>query len=352
MYELATDRRRGFYAGLLKALLRALSLVYGLSVRFCAWQQGMACRRMECRVVSVGNITLGGTGKTSLVEYVARFLKSAGLRVAVVSRGYLRPVAAGDSVAAMGDEPALLLRKLGGVPIIVDKDRQRACRRACHEYGADAVVLDDGFQQWRIKKDLEIVAIDALDPFGNRALLPRGILREPLSSLGRADVFVLTKTDLGEGTADLEVFLRKVNPSALIVRSVHAPLGVWEYPEPAALVSLETLRGRGVALFSGIGDPGSFEKIVLRAGIRVSAHFRFGDHHPFSRDDLDAVARKAMQAGAQALMTTEKDAVRVSASLPEGFRDEGLPLFVLRIELKIVENEEGFRDRLRRVSRR
>ena len=165
LFELATDKRKGFCAAAVKAFLFPLSLIYGCGVALVSAFHRCNRISLPCRVISVGNITLGGTGKTLLVEYVARWLKQAGARPAILTRGYKR--GADD----MGDEPAMLSRKLS-LPVLVDPDRVRSGRKACAELKAGVAVLDDGFQQWRLKKDLDIVCVDGISGFGNRRLLP------------------------------------------------------------------------------------------------------------------------------------------------------------------------------------
>lgn len=341
LYNLATDASRGFLASVLKFLLFILSIVYGSFVRILILLNSSAPVKLGCKVISVGNITVGGTGKTVVVEYIARFLKSRGCKPAILSRGYRRKRSNHGSLAAsFGDEPAMLKEKLKDTPVIVDADRKRGANKAIADFGCNAVILDDGFQQWRIKKDLDIVLIDSTDPFGNRHMLPRGILREPLSSLRRAGVFIITKTNINPDIEDIEFILSEINPNALIVAAKHRPLGLSAVKEGSRLFSLDILKGKAVALFSAIADPGSFKDLIGSSGASVVLSFEFDDHHYYSKDDLIRIAEEARKNKADYLVTTEKDAVKLVALEPDD------NILALRIGLEVSNNEERFHNRL------
>jgi len=362
LYNLATDKVRGLIPAAIKLFLFILSIIYGLTVRILIFFELISSQRLNCKVISVGNITLGGTGKTSLVEYIARYLKQNGHFVAIISRGYKRKTIGHYGLWAMGsetmgDEPYMLAKNLGDTPVLVGEDRIRAAQQAIDDEQADTVVLDDGFQQWRIKKDLEIVTIDATNPFGNCHLIPRGILRQPLSSLGRADVFVLTKTNLVPNIKDTRDFLAHINPKALIFESIHQPLGFYKIDEPNELLSLETFKGKSAALFSGIGDPDSFEKIIKNLGIKIGLSLRFRDHYNYNQEDLDKIIKSSKDKNIDLIITTQKDAVRISslqlaaclpaARLPDGHGQAGsLRFLVLRIGIKIIKDEDKLHNRL------
>lgn len=337
LYRLATDREKGVIPGFLKFFLLILSFFYSLIIRSLAFCSRLKLSYLDCRVISVGNITLGGTGKTALVEYIARYLKENGCKIAILSRGYKR------MKPSMGDEPYMLSKNLGDIPVIVSADRVRAAKQAIEIHHADNVVLDDGFQQWRIKKDLEIVTVNAAEVFGNRRVIPRGIMREPLSGLKRADIFVLTKADLNPDTQEIKDFLKRINPPALIVESVHSPAGFYKLGESEEILNADALKGKTAALFSGIGDPDSFESLIKRMGIEIGLSFRFPDHYNYSEKDLDNIIRESEKKNISTVITTEKDAARILASFPSHGRAS---VFVLRIELKVIRNEEEFRRRL------
>ena len=338
LYNLATDRVGGFLAFLLKIPLLLLSFVYGALIRSLALFYSSRKIKLDCKVISIGNITVGGTGKTTLVEFVARFLQGKGRKVAVLSRGYKK---LRDS---LGDEPAMLLKNLGDIPVIVDKDRVRGAKRAVEEYGADTVILDDGMQQWRISKDLEIIAISAPQGFGNRHMLPRGILREPLCALSRADILFLTKTNLTNNLESIKNYLIKIDPSIPVVESIHEAAGFYDINKPEKLLSLSQFKGKNAALFSGIGDPYSFTKLVSDLGIRAGLDFRFQDHHNYSEEDLAGIIEKCREKDLKLIITTEKDAFRLSDEKLKIFN--GYQLLVLRVALKITKNEERFITRL------
>ncbi|MBN1913800.1 MAG: tetraacyldisaccharide 4'-kinase [Candidatus Omnitrophica bacterium] len=357
LYDLATEKKDGVVAACLKGILFLLSLIYGLALRCLVFFYGLRPYKADCKVISVGNITVGGTGKTSLVEYISRYLSGQGRKVVVISRGYKKKIQnslpgrqAGKSKIQnyenMGDEPYMLQENLKGIPVIVDKDRVKAIEQAIKEHAPDAVVLDDGLQQWKIKKDLEIVAIDAVSPFGNQKILPRGILRESLSALRRADIFVLTKTNLNPDIQDTEELLSQINPKAEISLAIHKPASLYKFGSPGVIYEVEKLLNIPVALFCGIADPDSFRDLISGLGLSVGQSLKFDDHYHYRQRDLEDMAREAKRENIRTLITTEKDAARLLGLNVSGL---GVDLLILRIELKISQNEEGFHNRLRRV---
>ncbi|MGB4521370.1 MAG: tetraacyldisaccharide 4'-kinase [Candidatus Omnitrophota bacterium] len=336
LYSLATDENNSIIARFVKIFLLIFSFFYGLIIRFLVFIYRQKQKKLDCRTISVGNITLGGTGKTVLVEYIARFLKQQGYNVAVLSRGYKKR-------GGMGDEPYMLKTNLKDIPVVVNKNRIRAAKSAMRDYKTDAVILDDGFQQWHIKKDLEIVVIDSTNLFGNKHMLPRGILREPLTSLKRADVFMLTKTNLNPNTYEVKDFLCRINYNALIVESIHKPQILYLLNKKSEILNNYILRGKSVAVFSAIGDPDSFEALVVSLGARICLTFKFSDHYNYAQKDLDNIIKASQQKKIDTIITTEKDAARIYESK---VKIDGLQILVLRIELKITKNEEEFNNRL------
>ncbi|MFA5095873.1 MAG: tetraacyldisaccharide 4'-kinase [Candidatus Omnitrophota bacterium] len=338
LYGLVTERRKGSLAALLKFFLLIASFIYGGLIRGLIAFYRLRPARLRCKVISVGNITLGGTGKTSLVELISGFLRGQGRKVAVLSRGYKR------IETTMGDEPAMLLKKLGDVPVIVGSDRVKSAKRAVEEYGVDTVIIDDGLQQWRIKKDLEIVTVSVPEGFGNRHMLPRGLLRQPLSTLKEADIFFLTKTDLGRGPEEVKAALAQINPGAPVVESRHETAGFYEIAEPALALPPDFLQGKNVVLFSGIGDPASFAALAVKAGARIALELKFDDHHHYSDEELAVISAECASRGADLILTTEKDCARLSEAQLNIFK--GSKLLALRIGLKIITHEKQFFDRL------
>ncbi|MDD2752674.1 MAG: tetraacyldisaccharide 4'-kinase [Candidatus Omnitrophica bacterium] len=351
-YNLATDQYTGPVAALAKFLLFLISLVYLLVIKILSTWQLRRAVRLNCKVISVGNITLGGTGKTTLVEYIAEFLRKEGHKVAILTRGYGRKLSpkAGCSTPyeTMGDEPFMLASNLGNIPVIVDSNRIRAAGCAIRDYAVDTVILDDGLQQWRIKKDLEITAIDAQSGLGNRRLIPRGILREPLSALKRTDIFLFTKVNLYPAIEKTKFFLKQINPRAEVFTSLHQPVGFYVLGKKQELFDLSSLKGKSVVLFSGIGDPLSFENLILGLGAKIGQVFRFSDHYHYQQQDLEKIFREAKIKHLDTIITTEKDAARISYLQ---IKADSLQLLVLRIKLKVNENEETFSSRLLKLYR-
>jgi tetraacyldisaccharide 4'-kinase len=246
----------------------------------------------------------------------------------------------------MGDEPYMLRENLKDVPVVVNADRKRGICIAINEYSADTVIMDDGFQQWGIKKNLDIVTIDALNPFGNQHILPRGMLRQPLSSLKNADVFILTRTDIVPDTFAIRDILGKINPAAIIIESAHKPVGFYPLGRKEDLADIGLLKGKTVTLVSGIANPDAFKGMIINLGINIGASFDFPDHYSYSRKDWDNIMRQAKEKNTDSIIITEKDAVRLSAFSVTSYP---LTIFVLRIEISITKNEEKLHNRLRQL---
>ncbi|MCM8779678.1 MAG: tetraacyldisaccharide 4'-kinase, partial [Candidatus Omnitrophica bacterium] len=234
-YRIITGEKKGFLPAILKTFLFILSLFYTIILEMIKLFYRQRRRRLAAKVISVGNITWGGAGKTPLVEYIAGYLKENGYRPAVLSRGYKRKDkyaprviyngknldASGLEIKELGDEAYLLAEKLKDIPLGVFPDRIRCAKIIEEKFHPDTFILDDGFQHWKLFRDLDIVAIDATCPFGDGFIIPCGVLREPKSALRRADIFVITKTNVNPDTRDLKSALNKINPAALIVESVY-----------------------------------------------------------------------------------------------------------------------------------
>ncbi len=349
--DIASGRAKGFFAYLLKAMLFVLSFIYGIFIKLLLSWYSLKPYRAACRVISVGNITLGGTGKTMIVEYIADYLKTKGIKVVVLSRGYKRKMPhrqAGElpvtSYETMGDEPYMLSQNLVDIPVISGPDRIKSINEAVAGYSAQAVIIDDGFQQWKIRKDLDIVAIDATSPFGDKTMIPCGLLREPLSSLGRADIFVITKSNLtAESTDKIRGALNKINPRALIVVSEHHPIGFYDLYDQERFIEAQAFHGQSVACISAIGDPSSFEALVKSLNIHISLSFRFSDHHNYSEGDLRKIFSACNDKGIGIIVVTQKDAVKIERL---NIKDVSLRIIVLRLKLKITDSQEDFLARL------
>jgi tetraacyldisaccharide 4'-kinase len=316
----------------------------GLALRQTAYAVGLRrSRRLPCRVVAVGNLTVGGTGKTPTVELLVRALVARGHRVVVLSRGYGRR--AGPDVALVsdesrvllgaadaGDEPVVLARRLPGVPVVVGADRHRAGEWVLERLGADVLVLDDGFQQRRLRTDVDVVCVDARAPWGQRGLLPRGSLREPPAALGRAHLLVVTHAGVPTDRASLEAELRRFAPSAPLVHAGYEMDGLEELGT-GTTISPATLRSQTALAFAGIAGPERFAATLAGLGVALRELVAFPDHHVYEPRDLAELEARARRAGATLLLTTEKDAVR----LP---RATGLPVWVVRVRLRFDEGAD------------
>jgi len=292
-------------------------------------------RRAPVPVLSVGNITVGGTGKTPLVEHLARGLASRGRRPAVVMRGY------GATPVGGSDEAALLRENLGeDAAVIVDPDRLAGVNAAVEESGADVTVLDDGFQHLSLARDLDIVALDAMNPFGFGRLLPAGCLREGPAALARADVIVITRSDLAPeaDVAELRAHVSRLAPEARVAESTYSPARL-ETLAGEGSFEIANLDGKRASAFCGIGNPYAFGMTIRRLGAKVVYSKRFADHHPFSAREIVDVAREAGSRGAEMVITTQKDAKRI----PEGAWPDGAPpLCVLHAEFAFRTGERDF----------
>lgn len=334
-------------ASLLRAGLAGLAAVYGfgLKVNWCFYEKNLlAIERLPCSVISVGNLTTGGTGKTSAVQMIARRLTDQGKQVAILSRGYGgRARSAGDLVSdghrillpaqQAGDEPFLMASRLPGVMVLVGKDRGRTGRRAVEELGAEVIVLDDGFQYRRLHKDLEIVLIDALNPFGFGHLLPRGLLREPVSNLRRAHAIWLTHADLVSPQEKEQILdrLARIRPDLDVAETRHRPVGLRDLASDRDL-SLEVVAGKRLAALSGIGNPASFELTLAKLGAQEVIPVRFPDHYRYRADEMQRLESE-LEGKIDAVVTTEKDEVRLPS---QTFR---LPVWVLQVEMRFVGRE-------------
>jgi tetraacyldisaccharide 4'-kinase len=324
------------------ASLQVLARLYsgGLVIRSGLYATGMfRTRRLPCPVISVGNLTLGGSGKTPLAEVVARIVGELGGKPALLSRGYGRQTRGVQIVSDTdgirlgarqgGDEPVLLAERLPGVPVVVGESRYEAGRVALERCGAGALVLDDGFQHRTLAKDLEIVSVAGRNPWGNGQLFPRGVLREPVEALRRADLIVVTNPPGPAAVSEVSATLGRLGARAAVLTASSEPEGARQVPDgrvepPAAL------RGRRLLAFAGLAAPESFVATLSALGASVAGFVEFPDHHAFTRDDIEALTRRAGSASAEGLVTTEKDWVR----LRETGRP-GVPLWVLSIRMSV-----------------
>jgi len=317
--------------------LPAIAYRAAIGLRNVLYDSGrLRAHRLPCRVISIGNLTVGGTGKSPLTSWVASMLRESGYRVGVVSRGYGRMgarssllVSDGTAILAeprhAGDEPYLIARDNPAVPVAVGADRVEAARLLLRAAAPEVIVLDDAFQHRRIARDIDLLLVDGRDPWGNGRMLPRGPLREPLASIARADACILTRSD-GQGPASALAALERYNPRAALF---HCRLQPRAFVKPdGESIDPASLKGFTAYAFSGIAHPGRFEDDLRSLGIRLAGSRRFSDHHRYRGGDLEEVAREARLRGAGVLVTTEKDLVRI-VETPEG----SPPLYALVIQV-------------------
>lgn len=345
--QLAEDKRRGVVYLPILALLRILSWAYGVLARFNSFlfDRGIkSSHRLPVPVLSVGNLTWGGTGKTPLVVWIAQLLQRENRKVAILTRGYM------TNASVKSDEAELMQRKLVGVQVMVGKDRLENAQRFLKKNTTDVFLLDDGFQHRRVVRDLNIVTLDARHPFGNGALIPRGVLREPVAALRRADIIVLTRMDQAEDVVNETVEkIRRVNSRALLVKSIHRPTSLMPLDSGSSF-DPSWIKGKRVFIFSGIGQPDIFKDMLVRLGAQVVAARIFADHHDYRKDEIDVVFKEASALNVDAIITTLKDAVKVGA-IDRGAINE-VKLFYLDIELFFTEGKDEFIQRIMHIVRR
>jgi tetraacyldisaccharide 4'-kinase len=331
-YSLIRGQRRGPWAALERAGLRLVSVPYGWATRLRNSLYDRGWKRI-CRapvpVVSVGNLTLCGTGKTPCVEYVARYYREQDLRVAILSRGY-------GSSSGRNDEALLLEENLPDVPHYQGPDRAALAAIAVEESESEVLVLDDGFQHRRLARNLDVVLIDATAPWGHGHLFPRGLLRESPRSLRRAGVVLLTRCDLvaPEEVERLRRQVATVAPAVPVVETTHGPVGLVNAEGDTR--PLESILQKPVALFCGVGNPEAFRQTLTRLGAAVADFRKFPDHHPYTRDDVESLhAWAGQQATDCVFVTTQKDLVKLRLT-----RLGGRGLWALRIRLRVTAGGE------------
>ena len=311
----------------------------------------MPVHTLGARVVSVGNVSMGGTGKTPVVSLIAKYLEAGSQRVVILTRGYGRATCGRKilfggvgSWREVGDEPLMLSRALPAIPIVVDRDRVAGGKLAVERFHPRFIILDDGLQHLRLARDVEVVVIDATSPFGNGQLFPGGILREDLGALRRANLFFLSKVNQAKAIDDLVNFLRRTYPQVPVVQGAYQPKSLRNVVSHEQLSS-ESLRGELVMAMSSIGNPISFERSLEKLGARVVEKIRFPDHHPYCREDLATAVQLAHESGARYVITTEKDEMRLPA-----VEKPGVPILSLGIQLKVVSGEKQLWDLIERGS--
>jgi tetraacyldisaccharide 4'-kinase len=328
-------------------MLTFLSWIYLLGWKIKEWiyTSGIrASRKLDARVICVGNLTTGGTGKTPMVIYLAKTLRGEGHKVSVLTRGYKgkkkKPVTVisdgtgrGATVEEGGDEAVLMSDELTGVPIFASANRFAAGREAIRSFASDTLILDDGFQHLRLARDLNLLIIDGSNPFGGNRLLPAGRLREPVTGIRRADAVILSRVDQAKDVPGILNVIRTCHPAIPVFQAIHEA-----YDMEALLtmerMSVEKLRGRGVIALSGIGNPGALHGTLKSLGAEVKRELSYPDHHRYTREDLENIRVACDRYPDALLITTEKDGVR----LRDG-EIHDLPVWVLKIRIRMIEEE-------------
>ena len=359
-------RARGFRAAMTRFLMSWLSWLFCalVQLRIALYRKGFKSQEyLGTQVVAIGNLTVGGTGKTPVVELLAKSLRDRGRKVAILSRGYKskkldRPqkwtcidgkpipaermpsvVSTGTSLLLdskfAGDEPFMLARNLDGVSVIVDKDRVKGGRFAVRELQAETLLLDDGMQYLDLAHSFDITLIDSRSPFGTGHLLPRGTLREPPRNLRRASYILITKCD-GSPNTELIARIRKYNPVADIIECAHSPVHL-ENLYTREREPLAFLEGKWVGAISAIAVPESFERSLTALGAKVEIKRHFSDHHRFNRRDVDDFIQRCVERDMEIIVTTEKDAVRFPRPT-----EINVPIYFLRIEVQILSGQEAW----------
>ncbi|MFH1492726.1 MAG: tetraacyldisaccharide 4'-kinase [Candidatus Omnitrophota bacterium] len=352
LYKVITERKGGFLAGILKVILFLLSVIYSFLVgmQASAYKHKLIrAKDVDTCVISIGNITWGGTGKTPLTSLLAQFLTQQGMKLAILSRGYkkYRSQAEGQDHRLMGDEAYLLKEKNPDIAVLVGRDRVKNARFAKEKLGAKVILLDDGFQHRRIKRNLDIVLVDVLNPFGNGHCIPRGILREPKASLKRADVIVLTNcTSEKQDQETLLSEIRKINSSAQIVYASYQFIKLFDILNKEE-VDHQLFIGKPVGILASIGNFASFKRSVNTfMGAKVRGEFEFPDHYEYRKGDIIKILDSCRDKKLDTIITTEKDAVRLKDKL-SGLQD--LRIFVLEVKMQIIKNSDKFYKAIRDV---
>ena len=363
LYAIITGRTTGIIPSLLIGLLTPLSHIYAVVLKIRGWLYDYGVfnpKQLPCEVISVGNIVAGGTGKTPAVIWIAKYFQNEGVEVGVLLRGYGREdrhstlvVSDGKqiltSLTASGDEAEMIARKLPGVPVVVGGDRYTAGLEVIQlwKHTNGVLILDDGFQQRQLGRDLDILTIDSTQPFGTGKLLPAGTLREPKTALKRTDVLVLTRTDLAVESINFEQF----GQGKQVFQTCHQPTRLYQL-STGEECALDLLEGQHILAVCGIGNPKAFAGTLRQFEPKAVELLAFPDHHPYSLADLNDISARASGLGANIVVTTEKDSQKLEAfaATTEFSLPESVQFFVLEIELNIRTNPEGLKKRLRQVT--
>ena len=341
-------QQRGFIAALIKSTLSAFTYPYSavLNTRDFLYKNSVfKSTRLPVKVISIGNITTGGTGKTPLVEFIARYLLEKNKKVAILSRGYGGNNPLQKNNDNVNDECLILRENLRDVPVLAGKNRVKNGERAIRDYDVDCLVLDDGFQHLKLKRDLDIVVIDSLNPFGGENLIPSGNLREPLKNLGRADLFIISHCNQSKKQIIKSIYtkLKNVNNDAPVCESIHRPVHI-ESMIDGSILGPEWLMGKRIYGLSAIGNPESFTYTLKGLGADLIKHRKFHDHHNYNREEMGYIVSEARLLDADAIVVTQKDIVKIRKMDIKDFN-----ILSLKIEMQITKGIKLYKKAIDRV---
>ena len=350
-YNLISGHKKGYIAAFLKTLLAVIACIYSIIIKLRNLLYNskiFKTHHHEAIVISIGNITTGGTGKTPLVIWLYNFLLERNLNCSILTRGYKaakksnpsRTESRKTNIFNYTDEPAILSESCPRSKVIVNPDRVAGATEAIEKYAANVLIMDDGFQHRRLARDLDIVTIDATQPFGYDKILPAGLLREPVDSIKRADAVVLTRCD--QTTASelnrIENILQTVNPDMIIAQSAHKVVGA--KTTDGKSINYENLKGRKIFAFCGIGNPNAFLNTITTLGAELAGTKIYNDHYKYTETCLAEIYRQAGHVEADLILTTQKDWIKIRCLMPQR---KDLPLAYLAIEIKLLEGEDKLR---------
>jgi len=342
-----SGKRKGLFTVVLKLSLFDLSLLYSGVVRLRRWlyyNDILRAKRLPCKVISIGNIVAGGSGKTpaaiaiaSMIRDYTEYYELSSLKMAIVTRGY-RGMAHANSVVSdgsnilmnasdAGDEPYMMAHKLPGIPVIIGKDRYRSGLTAIQKWGSQVIILDDGFQYLRLIKDINIITIDSTRPFGFNYMLPMGYLREPLSTIKKADIILLTRVDQCKNLGVIKEKIELIAPRVPVFESVHTPYALYA-PGTSQNSGLDTIKNRNILALCGISNPESFVCTLKSLNPARVDLISFPDHYRYNTKSIEFIEAKALEFRSDMIITTEKDVLKLSAMK--------LPVFVLAIRLQLI----------------
>ena len=363
IYQIAYGPETPFYGWLILGFLRGCSYLYeyGVRLKLAMYDMGIKKKeKLDCCVISIGNITVGGTGKTPTAQKMADLIKRMGYRVVILNRGYrshwdkeIGVVSDGNKIFMTayeaGDEAYLMAKTLPGIPVVIGKNRAITGKYAVEKLNAEVIIMDDGYQHWHLERDLDVVLVDTLNMFGNGCVLPRGMLREPLENLNRGDLFLLTKTDQSSVLSRMQLrkTIERYNAKAPVVESVHHPknfveIADWYKGITQNHMDLSELEGKDVMVFSAIGNPSSFEQTLSSIGLNIKEAVRYPDHHDYGMLEMQYILERASSHKAVAMIATSKDAVKIPTEFIYSSRE--IPLYILNMDIQVTDGFEEFKE--------